>query len=116
MIPLGLVGPHLASSLLDAPSICWRGRSPDVEHLAPARSLSRLKHFFMQDPVVSQLVLRYMDDDDSDPKLGKVLLKFKAPVESKKHIKLFLLGSHKKVPIFQGVPPSIVNGKDFRDQ
>jgi len=52
-----------------------------------------------------------MDDDDSDLELGKVLLKFKASIESRKHIKLFL-GSRKKGPIFQGVPPTIVNGRD----
>jgi len=89
MIPLGLASRRNLVSC--------RGRCPDVDHLACAGALNRLNQFFMQDPVVSQLVLRHMDDDDSDPKLGKVLLKFKAPVESEKSIKLFL-GSRKKAP------------------
>ena len=68
-----------------------------MDDFARSGALKSLKQFSMKDPVVSKLVLRHMDDDYTDLKLGKVLLKFKAPVESEKSIKLFL-GSRKKAP------------------
>jgi hypothetical protein len=83
-----------------------------VEHLARAGALNGLKQFSVDQPVVSQLVLRHMDDDDTDLKLGKVLLELKAAIESKKHIKIFL-GERKKGPVFQGVPTLLVDSRNL---
>ncbi len=53
-----------------------------------------------------------MNDYQSDLKLGKVLLEFKASVDRQESVK-FLLGERQERPVLQGIPALLVNSRDI---
>src|ERR1039458_7069295 len=91
----------------------WRRRrSPDMDHFTWLGTFKGLKQILLKYPVMSHLVLGYMDDDHTYLKLGKVLLELQAAVDGQENIKFFL-GERQKRPILKGVPASLMNGGDF---
>lgn len=85
-------------------------RHPDVDRSARSRRPDCRKQFFLHDPEVDDLIPRNVGDDDTDLKLGKVLLKFDAPIDCYENVKLFLR-RRQEISVFQRVPALLVNGR-----
>ena len=83
-----------------------------MDHFTWLGTFKGLKQILLKYPVMSHLVLGYMDDDHTYLKLGKVLLELQAAVDGQENIKFFL-GERQKRPILKGVPASLMNGGDF---
>jgi hypothetical protein len=92
------------------PKVKSQHRHPDVDRSARSRRPDCRKQFFLHDPEVDHLIPRNVGDDDTDLKLGMVLLKFDAPIDCYENVKL-LLRRRQEISVFQRVPALLVNGR-----
>lgn len=63
-----------------------------MDHLPGANALHSRDEFSLKNAVVSKLILRHMDHDYADLKLGEILLMLDSVVNRHKHIKIALGG------------------------
>jgi hypothetical protein len=83
-----------------------------VNHAAWASLINSQEQFFVENPVVGELILGNVEDNNADLELGKVLLEFEPPVNRYKDVE-FMLGKCQEGAIFEGIPAFVMHGGGF---
>jgi len=79
-----------------------------VNHSAWASLFKSQEQFFLESPVVGELVLGNVDHHETNLELGKVLLEFEAPIDGYEDVE-FILRDCQERSILKGIPAFVMH-------